>query len=296
MRVVVCLLLLISWIDGALACAIGEACAAGGGVYRVAPPDGWDGRSSLPTMIYFPGYRTSAADTLADVDIHGTASRLGVMLVALEPADGRWDLPPFGRPRRDEANYITAVLDEVERDYPVDRSRLMAAGFSIGASMLWYLGCDGPPALARRFTVFAAFSGTFWQPQPTACPNPPFSLLQLNGTADTVFPIHGRSLQNGRRQQGDSPMAVAMLRAHDSCPEMAHHQMTMKMATGDMPCETDENCADGTKVRMCVHTGRHEVEGFWIERAWTFLGEVIGDRSRPRTPPSILATGNPADE
>ena len=41
MRVVVCLLLLISWIDGALACATGEACAAGGGVYRVAPPDGW---------------------------------------------------------------------------------------------------------------------------------------------------------------------------------------------------------------------------------------------------------------
>lgn len=276
MRVGLCLLLLVWLVGPAQACPPGEACPAGGGLYRVALPAGWDGHGRLPTMIYFPGYRTTAADTLADVDISGTASRLGVLLVALEPAGGRWDLPPFGPPRRDEAGYVAAVLGEVERDYPIDRRRIMAAGFSIGASMLWYLACNGPPDLAARFAVFAAFSGTFWQPQPTSCSNRPFSLIQLNGTADTVFPLHGRSLQNGRMHQGDSPEAVAMLRAHDACPKAGHHLMTMPMAAGEMPCETDEDCAHGTRVRICLHPGRHEVEAFWIEEAWAFLREGAG--------------------
>ncbi len=291
------LFLLLALLNPAWGCQPGEDCTAGAGAYRVAPPPNWDGHSPLPTMIYFPGYKTTAADTMADIDIHGTAQRLGVLLVALEPAGGRWDLPPFGPPRRDEAAYVAAVLDAVEHDYPVDHSQLLAAGFSIGASMLWYLACSPPPSLSGRFTAFAAMSGTFWLPQPQTCAGPPFSLIQLNGTADKVFPIHGRSIQNGHMRQGDSIEAVDMLRRHDSCPMAAHRQDRMSTLgsadtsrlgsaktptpSGDtMPCDVDEACASGTRVRMCIHSGQHEVEGFWIDTAWIFTRQIAASRQR----------------
>jgi polyhydroxybutyrate depolymerase len=160
---------------------------------------------------------------------------------------------------------------------------LLAAGFSVGASMLWYLACAPPSSLSGRFTAFAAFSGTFWIPQPQNCAGPPFSLIQLHGTADTVFPLHGRTVQNGRMRQGDSMEAMAMLRRHDSCQPAAHRAGSMPMLdAAAMPCEVDDSCEGGTKIRMCIHPGKHEVEGFWIEAAWSFVREIVsGPPSEP---------------
>jgi polyhydroxybutyrate depolymerase len=272
--------LVISVIGGLLVAGAAQACEpspshdVANGRYRLHTPAGWDGATRLPALVYFPGYGTTSADVLADADICETLSSLGVLLIALEPAEGRWSLPHFGPPKRDEAAYVRAVLDDASRIAPIDRSRVMAAGFSVGASMVWYLACAAPPALKGQFAAYGAMSGTFWAPQPDHCDAPPFNLVALHGSADTVFPLHGRVMRNGVTRQGDTPDAIAMLRRHNACPLAETRQSEIILpGGGPATCAVDADCAAQSRVMLCIHDGTHMVEAAWLRMVWHFMAD-----------------------
>jgi polyhydroxybutyrate depolymerase len=195
----------------ASACDDKTRCEVKEGFYLVRPPAGWDGKSPLPTAVFFHGYHGSAEDVMKDEGLGRTLSELGVMLVAPNGNNTTWSFPGVQQDGRDDFAFVNAVLDDVEKRFSVDRRRLFATGFSVGGSMTWNIACK----MGGRFAAYAPVAGAFWDPLPTACPGAPFSLRHVHGTADNTVPMKGRWVGIGRFKQGDVLESMNRLRQFD---------------------------------------------------------------------------------
>src|SRR5260221_8631854 len=105
------------------------------GTYRAVTPPGWDGTRKLPLVLYIHGYGQSSADVTDDQALVEAVTGSGAVLIVPDELDRRWSFagsPSQGA--RDEIAFLRAVLDDAERRWPIDESRGIAAGFSIGRS------------------------------------------------------------------------------------------------------------------------------------------------------------------
>jgi polyhydroxybutyrate depolymerase len=144
--------------------------------------------------------------------------------------------------RHDDVGYVRAVLDDIERRFPVDRNRVYATGFSSGAGMTQRLGVE----LSDRFAAIAPVAGIRLQDQ---APARPLSVLMIFGRADPIVPYDG-----GRRSTpwGDtdglppvSQSAAAWTRDLH-CPA----QPAVTHPTAQIERERWQPCADGTEVEV----------------------------------------------
>ncbi|PSC06059.1 hypothetical protein SLNSH_04415 [Alsobacter soli] len=273
MRMAACVLLLACLAaapSSARACGAKSSCAVADGEYFARPPPGWDGRTPLPVILFFHGYSGSAEDVMADDAMSRAASDVGALLVAPEGraetgAARSWSFPSKAFAGRDDIVFIGHVLDDVERRWPVDRSRILASGFSVGGSMAWYLACLAP----QRFAAFAPVAGAFWAPEPETCPGGPVSLRHVHGTADRTVPMAGRALRRGALRQGDVLHGLATWRRIDGCRTEPDQETTQ----GRLACRTwsSNHCASGRELTLCLHSGEHEIEADWIVDAFHWM-------------------------
>ena len=246
----------------AFACGAETACVVEGGEYFVRLPDGWNGKSPLGAVVFFHGYSSSAEDVMAFEGLSRGLADAGVMLVAPQGSkDARgtrtWAFPGGSTLERDDFAYVGRVLDDVERRWPVDRKRLLASGFSVGGSMVWFIACRMP----ERFAAFAPVAGAFWAPEPDDCPGGPVSLRHTHGLADKTVPMAGRPLRNGRRQ-GDVLRGMALWRRIDGCPE----EPARVESSGGLVCRTwpAAYCSSHRELVLCLHQGEHEIDPKWV--------------------------------
>lgn len=139
-------------------CGATSDCLVTEGSYRIRLPTNASGRQ-LGAVIYFHGWQQAAEDVMSDASLAATAERLGIALVALNGEQKTWSFPSSPTHHRDDFEYVHAVVDDLVEHFPIDRKRLLGAGFSQGASMMWYLACREP----RLFAAFAPMSGAFWR-------------------------------------------------------------------------------------------------------------------------------------
>lgn len=258
----------------ALACDAATPCKVGQGFYLVRTPAGWDGRSPLPTAVFFHGYRGSAEEVMKDEGMGKALSDLGVMLVAPNGNDMSWSFPGAMKPGRDDFAFVGSVLDDVERRFPVDKTRLFATGFSVGGSMAWAIACR----MGGRFAAYAPIAGAFWEPLPESCPGAPVSLRHVHGLADQTVPMKGRWVGQGRFKQGDVLESMAKLRRFDGCPA----EPTRVEVSGTMECRTwsASACSSGRELVLCLHPGEHEIEASWVADGYRWLDD-LARRGRP---------------
>ncbi|MFO1148995.1 MAG: alpha/beta hydrolase-fold protein [Alsobacter sp.] len=266
----------------AAACDDKTRCEVKDGFYLVRPPSGWDGRSPLPTAVFFHGYRGSAGDVMKDEGLGRTLSEMGVMLVAPNGDNTNWSFPGKLQDGRDDFAYVNAVLDDVEKRFPVDRQRLFATGFSVGGSMAWNIACQ----MGGRFAAYAPIAGAFWDPLPTACPGAPFSLRHVHGLTDATVPMKGRAVGQGRFRQGDVLEGMRRLRQFDGCPE----ETTTTQVDGDMTCRTwsAKACSSGRELVLCLHPGEHEIDPQWVADGYRWVDSLAKSGAPPA---SIAKTG-----
>jgi|CXWL01.1.fsa_nt_gi polyhydroxybutyrate depolymerase len=87
--------------------------------------------------------------------------------------------------RVDDVAFISALLDQLAKDYPVDPRRIYATGMSNGGMMAHRLGIE----LAHRFAAIAPVVATLFGDE--AMPAEPVSALMLNGMLDQSVPYQG---------------------------------------------------------------------------------------------------------
>ena len=109
------------------------------------------------------------------------ADEQGFIVAYPAATQGRWNFATPG----DDTAFILAVIEDVARQHPIDRTRIYADGMSNGAQMTWALACyDG-----ATFAAFGMVSGSYLH----NCDGPRDPLILFHGTADRVLPYGGKS-------------------------------------------------------------------------------------------------------
>ncbi len=253
---------------GARAAEICDAdvpCPVANGDYLMRTPPGWDGKTPLPVILFFHGAFNTARDSMGDEGLKKAAADNGALLVFADGENKNWSYPGKMRGTRDDFKYTDNVLDDVERRLPVDKANILASGFSVGGSMVWYLAC----LQASRFRAFAPVAGAFWEPMPETCPAGPVSLRHTHGTNDHTVPMAGRELRGGLYKQGDVNESLRRLRARDECPEAPDRTYEKDGAT----CRvwSAKTCATGHEIEVCLHGGDHMLDGRWVSDGFTWM-------------------------
>jgi polyhydroxybutyrate depolymerase len=234
---------------GHAACAA-ELYTIAAGTYRVVAPPGWDGKTPLPLVLYLHGYGQSSAEVVADADLVAAVTSVGALLVVPDGLDHAWSHVGAPRHARDDLGFLHAVVDDAERLWPVDRTKVIATGFSIGGSMVWDLACHA----AQGFAAFLPVSGAFWLPYPTRCESGPVTLRHVHGLSDTTVPFEGRTIL-GRFTQGDVRKGWEILRETDRCAV----EPDSETKEGYLDCKTWTSCAGGHRLSLCLHGDGHDM-------------------------------------
>lgn len=156
----------------------------------------------MPLVLLLHGAGGNSRNVMRQSLIAGAADRLGVLVVAADGTSPRPDRPPkfLGNPQTwndgsgrrtgpafgiDDVAHLSAILDDTIARFPVDESRVYAAGFSNGGSMALRLAAEMP----RRFAAVAAGAGhPFVLPSSGARAVPTYCFI---GDADPIVPARG---------------------------------------------------------------------------------------------------------
>lgn len=252
----------------ARACDATTPCEVATGRYFTRTPANWDGAHALPVAVFFHGYRSSAADVMADKALGDALSKAGVMLVAPDGRNGSWTIEGKLSTGRDDIAFVRDVLADLRNRYPVDDSKLVATGFSAGGFMVWQIAC----AAGDLFAAYAPISGAFLEPMPERCPTGPVSLRHIHGAADTVVPMSGRWIAGGRVRQSDVKESITRLRQVDACPDTPQREERR----GELVCQVwpAGYCRSGREIELCLHSGGHGFDPAWIADAMDWAGRL----------------------
>lgn len=248
----------------AFGCGADSDCYMPDGSFRIRLPPAPTG-SPYGAIVVFHGWQQTAVDVMNDQALTAVALRLGVALVALNGERKTWSFPSSPHHYRDDFAYVHAVLEDIDKRFPIDRNRILGAGFSQAASMLWYLACRQP----RLFVGFGPVSGALWRPAPSACAAPAPVLLHLHGLADATVPLEGREVGPGVRQ--DSVRDSFAIVGHRCLSALSRALRPGSSARRRSPARSARR--DGALLELCLHPGGHQFIVAWIAHAWNVAAE-----------------------
>jgi poly(3-hydroxybutyrate) depolymerase len=192
-----------------------------------------------------------------------------------DPYYGLWDLAEgstifiapeglnagWGNNGGEDVNFTDDMLDELQADLCIDKSRIFATGFSYGAGMSYAIACSR----ADVFRGVLLYAGA----QLSGCQggNTPIAYFHAHGVNDSVLGIAGG------RQLRDHYVGV------NGCT--AQNIQDPAGGSGTHKCTSYEGCSEGHPVRWCGHGGDHyptEKDSgqnkSWIPgEAWAFIDQ-----------------------
>jgi polyhydroxybutyrate depolymerase len=138
----------------------------------------------------------------------------------------------------DDVKFIRAIVDDLGRRHPIDRSRIFAAGVSNGGIFSHYLAAKAADLLAGIAPVIGGLAEPV---APAFQPSHPISLLVIQGDADPLVPIQGGAIAHSDR--GGRVIATeAMLKKY-----LAHNGITAAPKIEQLP---DLDPQDGTTTEV----------------------------------------------
>ncbi|MEQ8964712.1 MAG: hypothetical protein RID91_02710 [Azospirillaceae bacterium] len=256
----------------AAACPGAESpCAVADGRYYVELPAGDDGASPMPVIVWFHGWQDTGANAIANRGLVESWTDAGWLFAAADGREKTWAHVGSPSDARDDLAHVRSVIADIRARWPVDESRVLAAGFSQGGSMVWDVACR----IGAPFTHFAPVSGAFWEPLPEGdCPAGPVRLAHEHGSADTVVPMEGRPIGDSWRQ-GDVLEGFAILRETADCADAP----ARTYGDGPFDCRAwGSSCRGPADLRLCLHDGGHRVLEGWSARTRAWVAETAPAR------------------
>ncbi len=227
--------------------------------YHLRIPDGWDGVSPLPVMLYFHGWKRQGAQPAKSSRVGAATAKRGVLLVAPNGQNRTWN---FWSADTEDVGFAQDVLADAARRFPIDRDRIFVSGYSFGSAMAWRYACQKGGHVAALLAVAGSLRRV------TACPQAPGEVRHVHGLKDTVmdFPMG---------PGGDTTHPVAFWRKTFGCGEGGRPgEWTPADETGLLTFEriSWEDCPGGT-VHLDLHPRGHFIPRGWIARQ---LDEILG--------------------
>lgn len=172
----------------------------------------------------------------------------------------------------DDVQFIKMLIDDIERKYAIDTTRIYIVGLSNGAMMAYRLACEIPDKIAAIVSV----SGTLSIDRCEGANN--VAILEIHGDQDTNVPMGGG--------KGSGPSNVVFRSVPDSL------DILMKTRQCQAPTHTSSggiektiySCSRGAPVQLAVNVGgthdwpggsgsrRNDANGFLATKAaWEFV-------------------------
>lgn len=143
--------------------------------YRLAVPASYDVDEPAPLVVNLHGSGSNALQASTYGDVPRAAAERGMLTVAPEAIDGRWELAGEGV----DGDFLTGLVADLEARYCIDRNRVFLLGMSLGAWKAAATACsfDGTFASLALVTV-EVFPGD--------CD--PIAVVAFHGRADFTVP------------------------------------------------------------------------------------------------------------
>ncbi len=156
--------------------------------YDIVVPDTRAGEPMAVVMGYH-GFGSSAQEQAAASGLTDRALAEGFVAVFPHGSDSEGSTPAYFNVETvddpslaDDVGFTAALLDDVESDVCVDRTRIFAMGMSNGGMFVSTLAC----ALGDRIAAVAPVAGVHLLPE---CDGRPVPVIVTHGTADPVVPF-----------------------------------------------------------------------------------------------------------
>jgi polyhydroxybutyrate depolymerase len=176
--------------------------------FSVHVPESRPPNEGFPVVLAFHGGGMQGAGMRRITGLDAVADRRGFIVVYPDAMGRHWnDGRATIRNPQDDVGFVAALLDQVERSYPVDSRRVFATGLSNGALFAERLGCD----LSHRIAAIAPVAGSMPTDIAAACrPARAVAVMQVDGTADPIMPYGGGAVEDfGGKGEGGRVMSVA---------------------------------------------------------------------------------------
>ena len=242
--------------------------------YFLVPPDSYDSTTPLPILIGLHGINGSPA-AFRDQFLFGALASeykfIGIFPLGWGDevnTNPTWNAGSCCLSAKEaninDVEFIQAIIQEVNKNYLVDKSRIWAVGFSAGGMMAYKLGCD----LASIVTAIGVVSGALVQDP--CSPVAPVSIIHLHGDMDDAVPVLGGG------QYNTPPIRGNMFAAVSSYKCIANQSIYSE----ENAIETSGwNCAYGTEARLRIFSG---IEHEWL-RSWSYeLIDFLMSHPRPK--------------
>ncbi len=146
-----------------------------------------------PLIIALHGRFSSAQAMHAISHLATMAERRGAILFYPETVGAYWNDGGFSALQRretpqDDAGFISAAINAVAQDYPIDRQKIYVVGYDTGGAMAYAMACSG--SLNRAGVAFV--SALMWNYAERACAHGRATpMLIMHGARDDFFPADG---------------------------------------------------------------------------------------------------------
>ena len=235
-------------------CGDGGRCLVDQGYYLVEVPQDWDGKSTLPLVVFFHGWNSSPEGMFGNRALIDGITKRGALFVAPWAQTGYWRQIGKGRAEagRDELAYVNAVMADVRQRWPIDNAQTLASGFSRGASMVWNVACYA----GNLFAAYLPIAGGFWHSNPENCPTGPVNLRHIHGQSDGVVAFDEVGIYNSM----PIPSGFELLQHLNQCNEMPD----AREQHARYECARWSDCSSGKELELCLHDGGHSIPAEWV--------------------------------
>jgi polyhydroxybutyrate depolymerase len=226
--------------------------------YRARLPSGYDGRAVPLVIVLHGGGGSGLQIETNQAGFDPIADREGFAVVY---PDGVESSGPLGArtwnagtccgfaqsASVDDIGFVTTMLDQLEADACIDRSRVFATGMSNGAMLAYRIACER----ADRIAAIAPVAGSMMF-APCA-PNRRVAVFHVHGTEDNNVPYSGGTgCGAGMVQTAPIPDVVAQWATFNQCSSAP----STVFAQGDGTCVSSGTCAAET-VLCSIANGNH---------------------------------------
>lgn len=152
--------------------------------YMVTTPSHVDEREDLPLIFAFHGYKMTD-DTMRSMTEFDKAN---AVVVYMQGIDTAWAPAPYASTTGEQdLAFFDAVREEMLDNYPINPSRVFAAGHSNGGGFAAYTACHRAHQLTGIATVSAAYYDTVFED----CAPIPTKQIDFHGTNDNIINYGG---------------------------------------------------------------------------------------------------------
>jgi polyhydroxybutyrate depolymerase len=230
--------------------------------YLVHVPPSYDPTKPTELVLLFHGFTQTSAGIEAQTEMDPVSDAHGFITVYPQGLNDSFNAGTCcgtsSTQNVPDVQFVRDLLDQLEKDYCVDRKRVFSSGFSNGGMLSHRLACE----VSDRIAAIGAVSGTL--AVSTCTPTRPVPVLHIHGTGDIVV-----AYTNGGISGAEGvPMTIATWVAIDGCTDTTPPTV---YTMGDATCTEYMACKPGTNVELCtIANGGHQ----WPGGETDFIGNL----------------------